>query len=62
MKTFSDVENQNEKNEISNENTTLMSSDKYIQTTKTYRKYGKIKVFHEHNGEPVIVIGPHCKI
>jgi hypothetical protein len=65
MKTISDVENQIGKNEITNENnecTTLISLDKNCENKKTFRKYGKIKVLYENNGEPFIVLGPHCKI
>ena len=67
MKSSIDIENgrRNNINNLSNqsEHSTLISlADEKIEIGIVKRKFGKMKCFYYVKGEPVIVIGPHCKI
>jgi hypothetical protein len=70
MKTNIDIENNilQTSNAIGNENTTLIpyESNKNINDEKnnllTQRKLGNMKCYYYKNGNPLIAIGPHCKI
>ena len=54
--------NMNMMNNQSEHSTLISLADEKIDINIKKRKLGRMKCFYYVNGEPVIVIGPHCKI